>query len=85
VIRDNPQAGDWVGAISLFAIVKGILIQIIMASRILYGMAVQKASTKVIQPSIIVNSDTLVQHNIYHAHGVSRCAMVSSGGTGEGY
>jgi amino acid transporter len=42
VIRDNPQAGDWIGVISLFAIVNGILIQIIMASRILYGMAVQK-------------------------------------------
>ena len=85
VIRDNPQAGDWIGVISLFAIVNGILIQIIMASRILYGMAVQKRAPNFIQRSIIVNSDTLVQYNIYHAHGVSRCAMVSSGSTGEGY
>ncbi len=41
VVRDNPEAGDWIGVISLFAIVNGILIQIIMASRILYGMAIQ--------------------------------------------
>lgn len=42
-----PQAGSWIGVISLFAIVNGILIQIIMASRILYGMAMQQRAPMV--------------------------------------
>lgn len=36
-----PLAGGWVGLISLFAIINGVLIQVIMASRVLYGMADQ--------------------------------------------
>jgi basic amino acid/polyamine antiporter, APA family len=37
----HPQVAQWVGVISLFAIVNGVLIQLIMASRVLYGMADQ--------------------------------------------
>ena len=41
VIDDNPEVADWISVISLFAIINGVLIQIIMASRVLYGMSVQ--------------------------------------------
>ena len=35
----NPSLGQWISIISLFAIINGVLTQIIMASRVLYGMA----------------------------------------------
>jgi len=38
---DHPKAGIWISVISLFAILNGVLTQIIMASRVLYGMAEQ--------------------------------------------
>lgn len=38
---EHPKVAQWVGVISLFAIVNGVLIQLIMASRVLYGMADQ--------------------------------------------
>jgi basic amino acid/polyamine antiporter, APA family len=41
VEQSNASAGKWIGAISLFAIVNGVLTQSIMASRVLYGMAQQ--------------------------------------------
>ncbi len=44
---DHPQVATWVGVISLFAIVNGVLIQLIMASRVLYGMADQGRAPKV--------------------------------------
>jgi len=44
--QQNPVAGQWIGVISLFAIVNGVLTQIIMASRVLYGMANQGRSPK---------------------------------------
>ena len=89
VIRDNPQAGDWIGVISLSppppAIVNGILIQIIMASRILYGMAVQKRAPSLFSEVSSLTLTPWFSTMFIHAHGVSRCAMVSSGSTGEGY
>jgi amino acid transporter len=37
----SSEMGKWISVISLFAIVNGVLTQIIMASRVLYGMANQ--------------------------------------------
>ncbi|MAZ89215.1 MAG: amino acid permease [Cellvibrionaceae bacterium] len=45
--NNHPQVAAWVGVISLFAIVNGVLIQLIMASRVLYGMADQGRAPKV--------------------------------------
>ncbi len=42
----HPVVARWVGVISLFAIVNGVLIQLIMASRVLYGMAEQGRAPK---------------------------------------
>lgn len=41
LMNDYPVAGVGIGLISLFAIINGVLIQIIMGSRVLYGMADQ--------------------------------------------
>jgi amino acid transporter len=38
----SAEMGQWISVISLFAIVNGVLTQIIMASRVLYGMANQQ-------------------------------------------
>ena len=43
----NPQAAIWVALISLLAIVNGVLAQIIMGSRVLYGMSVQTRAPRV--------------------------------------
>ncbi|MFC3150386.1 APC family permease [Litoribrevibacter euphylliae] len=45
--QENEQASQWVGLISLFAIVNGVLTQIIMASRVLYGMAMQERAPEI--------------------------------------
>lgn len=45
--QESKEAGHWVGLISLFAIVNGVLTQIIMASRVLYGMATQERAPEV--------------------------------------
>ncbi len=37
----NPDAARWIAAISVVAILNGVLAQIIMAARVLYGMAAQ--------------------------------------------
>jgi len=42
----SEQAASWVAVISLFAIINGVLIQLIMASRVLYGMADQGRAPK---------------------------------------
>lgn len=47
---EHPLAGQLIGGISLFAIINGVLIQIIMASRVLYGMADQGSA-----PSVLAN------------------------------
>lgn len=44
--QKHAGAARWVGVISLFAIVNGVLIQIIMASRVLFGMAQQQRAPK---------------------------------------
>jgi len=41
LMAQYPNVGQGIAVISLFAIVNGLLIQLIMASRVLYGMAVQ--------------------------------------------
>lgn len=38
----SSEMGKWISVISLFAIVNGVLTQLIMSSRVLYGMANQK-------------------------------------------
>ncbi|MFL0801701.1 MAG: amino acid permease [Agarilytica sp.] len=45
---DNPNVGKGIAVISLFAIVNGVLTQIIMASRVLYGMARQGRAPEVL-------------------------------------
>ncbi|MCH2158478.1 MAG: amino acid permease [Oleiphilaceae bacterium] len=40
--RYDTNLGKWISVISLFAIINGVLTQIIMASRVLYGMANQQ-------------------------------------------
>jgi amino acid transporter len=47
VEQSSTSAGKWIGVISLFAIVNGILTQSIMASRVLYGMAHQSRAPSV--------------------------------------
>ncbi|GIU30469.1 amino acid transporter [Shewanella sp. MBTL60-007] len=42
LIPHHPMAGTLISVISLFAILNGILVQIIMAARVLYGMAHQE-------------------------------------------
>ncbi|MCL1111065.1 APC family permease [Shewanella schlegeliana] len=42
LVRHHPLAGTLISVISLFAILNGILVQIIMAARVLYGMAHQE-------------------------------------------
>ncbi len=44
---DHAQAAIWIALISLFAIVNGVLTQIIMASRVLYGMSVKMQAPSV--------------------------------------
>lgn len=45
----NTNAAQWIGIISLFAIVNGVLTQIIMASRVLYGMAGQQRAPELLK------------------------------------
>lgn len=56
IVRDrSAAAAKWVSLISLFAVVNGALIQIVMGSRVLYGMAQEKLA-----PSFLstINSKT---------------------------
>lgn len=46
VNQSHTQAATWIALISLLAIVNGVLAQIIMASRVLYGMSIQKRAPK---------------------------------------
>lgn len=39
--KDHAAVGMWIGIISIFAIINGLLTQIIMASRVMFGMADQ--------------------------------------------
>jgi APA family basic amino acid/polyamine antiporter len=39
LVADLPGAARWIGLISILAVLNGALVQIIMASRVLYGMA----------------------------------------------
>ncbi len=45
--KDHPGVAESIAVISLFAIVNGVLTQIIMASRVLYGMSQQGRSARV--------------------------------------
>lgn len=46
MMQNNPGIGNFIGVISLFAIINGVLTQIIMASRVLYGMAGQNRAPR---------------------------------------
>ena len=46
VYQSHAQAATWIALISLMAIVNGVLAQIIMASRVLYGMSIQMRAPK---------------------------------------
>lgn len=52
----NPTAANWVSVISLFAVVNGVLIQMVMGSRVLYGMAKEKLA-----PSIFADVNTFTK------------------------
>ena len=44
---NHSGAAVWIAVISLFAIINGVLTQIIMSSRVLYGMSVQKRAPRI--------------------------------------
>ncbi len=47
VYLHHPGAATWIALISLLAIINGVLAQIIMGARVLYGMAIQGRAPKI--------------------------------------